>query len=156
MKYIRGVFEDFEYLIEIDDQHIPLRQISLEDGNVEISCRFDCLAEGKVFIEDLDGFVEYIDKNIFENRWKLEANKYLDEWRLEKESNHLGNSVTGVIKYFYPQGIIIQTESVQAIFPVRNHESINQIHSGSKITGVVAGYDETNMWLILKDVKLLK
>ena len=156
MKYIKGVFENYKYFIEVNNNGIPFRQLAIDNGIIQISCKEDCLAEGTIYIEDLDGIVTYIDKEEFENIWNEEIEKHLNNWEIQKQENHVGKNIIGYIKYFYPQGAIIEINNskTKAIYHLKNDNFFSKLCIGDKLSGVVICYDEINMWLILDNIKL--
>jgi hypothetical protein len=152
LKYITFTFENLTYWIETDEEGWALRQIITEpDGTSLISCRDECLAEGIVFIDE-DSII--ISEEDFEKIWEKYSLTYKAGWDIEKNKYSAGMKVEGYIKYFYPQGIIIQLDKVQGITDYnvcRKNSSPENLYPGHKITGTVTGWDNKNMWIILSD-----
>ena len=70
MKYLLIEFEEEEYWIEVGTDGYALRQIVFyNDKNVHISSLEDCLAEGPINENDLDGTIKLITKHEFEEYW---------------------------------------------------------------------------------------
>ena len=70
MNYIMIKYENEEFWIEIDKENYAIRQIIISGDNIEISCINDCLAEGKIYLYELDGDITKIDKEKFDLKWK--------------------------------------------------------------------------------------
>ena len=57
-----------KYWYELDDEGYAYRQIVLdEQGKIHVSCLEDCLAEGPVNEEELDGSINILLKMLFIN-----------------------------------------------------------------------------------------
>ncbi len=156
MKYIYFEFEEIKYWMEIDTDGYALRQIVINyNGSVSISCRDDCLAEKMI---DLDDTCQIIDSVEFESMWHKHCEKYRYQWEISKIHFFIGSLVEGFVSYFYPQGIIFYIGDIQG---VANYEECQRnslpknMYPGHKITGIVSGYDDTNMWIIISDSKVL-
>lgn len=80
MSYIYTDFEGIKYWVEIDDEGYALRQVIEEDGEISVSCREDCLAEGVVEIE----YFENIKSEEFEKVWEKNTQDILKVWNREK------------------------------------------------------------------------
>ncbi|MGM9535508.1 MAG: hypothetical protein ACI3VR_09655 [Intestinibacter sp.] len=143
MKYILILWENHEIWIEIDDEKYALRQICKEpNGDIEISCFDDCLAEGIIEEEDLEGQIIKVSKEDFEKQWKSLTKDYLDNWKKIKEKYFIGSQITGKCKYFYPQGAIIECQDCTALY-----DDIFKVDVNQEVKGTVCGYDEDNMWI---------
>lgn len=151
MKYIHIEFDNIEYWIELDDEGYALRQVIDDNGNIEISCKTDCLAEGSIKLEDLEGVINIINFNNFEEKWNSIIKKFRYVWNEDKKKYYIGRYIQGKIKYFYPQGVVLQIENSQGIcyYNKKNRGDNNIGGIGKDINGVVTGYDESNMWLIV-------
>lgn len=145
-KYIFLDYDDEQYFIETNYEGYALRQITIdENGTSKISCVVECLAEGNV-IELLDNIDEkYICKEDFEDVWYGETEKIRVKWESYKKTLSLGMTLTGAILYHYPQGWIISVCDNFGVLKSKKSFSVGQI-----ISGVVVGFDEANMWVVLK------
>ena len=155
MEYITFTFENETYWLELDEEKYALRQIILsEDGFAAISCRDDCLAEGMILTDEIDENIFTIDNDEFEKIWNIYSFPYLNVWNEEKKKYPVGSQVKGFIKYFYPQGIIMEIDKIQGVSDYdtcRKNSSPKNLYPGHKILGTVFGYDEKNMRLIISD-----
>ena len=150
MKYVLDMYENVEYWIEIDDTGNALRQIIIGNNDIQISCKTDCLAEGIIELEDLEGDIKLLDSNCFEKKWKSIINNFEASWGEQKSQYSIGQYVRGRIKYFYPQGVILQIDKVQGICDYEELKIWNEntiLQPGQIVKGIVSGYDETNMWI---------
>lgn len=101
MKYLLLIFDNEKYWFEIDDENFACRQIILdENGIYHISCIEDCLAEGQVVIENLDGKIFDLAKSEFEKVWQFVLEDYRTYWEEIKEKYPVGCCVTGVVNCF--------------------------------------------------------
>ncbi len=67
MTYILLCFKDQKMYIELDEQQNAVRQLNIDEHcQSQLLCREDCLAEGEIRVEDMDGDFEYISSEIFE------------------------------------------------------------------------------------------
>ena len=142
MKYILIICDKTEYWIEIDSYSIAVRQLIFEEGCVEMSCKTDCLAEGVIKAEDISGTVEYVTADSFETKWEDSLQKYLCEWQIQKEEFPIGKAVVASIKYFYPQGAILQVGTAQGVCSYKSSMRI-----GDTVKGKVVSYDDKNLWI---------
>lgn len=150
MKYVLDIYENIEYWIEIDDTGNALRQIIIGNNDIQISCKTDCLAEGIIELEDLEGDIKLLDSNFFEKKWKSIINNFEASWIEQKNQYSIGQYVQGRIKYFYHQGVILQIDKVQGICDYEEAKRRNEntiLQPGQIVKGIVSGYDETNMWI---------
>lgn len=155
MKYWFINFEEEQYWIEVADDNIATRQIIKEaDDIIRISCIEDCLAEGVINIEDLEGEIIKISSEEFEDKWKAEIKAYYKNWEFQKVKYPIGKIVEGEIKYFYPQGIIMQIGETKGIYQDKESKESNEYikYPLNTIKGKVKGYDEKNMWLIISSL----
>lgn len=146
MKYILLESDDEKYWLELDDEGYAMRQI-ISDGNHEmhISCMEDCLAEGVIDVENLDGIYSNLSESEFSNVWHSVLDCYKREWNEIKSKYLVGDYVQGTCRYFYPQGAIIVGEDYKAIYKGIKDIMINQSFSAKIVT-----YDDSNMWLVLE------
>ena len=160
MKYITFTFENETYWLELDEEKYALRQIILPtDGFATISCKDDCLAEGAVLTDEIDENIFTIDNDEFEKIWNIYSFPYLSIWNEEKKKYPTGTEIKGFIKYFYPQGIIIEIDKIQGVSDYdacRKNSNPKNLYPRHKILGIVSGYDEKNMRLIISDSTALE
>ena len=71
-----------------------------------------------------------------------------------KEKYPIGKIVEGKIKYFYPQGIVMQIGETKGIYQDKESKASNEFskYPLDTIKGKVKGYDEKNMWLIISSI----
>lgn len=150
MEYIKSFFEDEIYYFEIDDQQIAYRQIVMNDHYSKVSIAPDfMLAETEVEYEPHEkiGVVE------FEIAWESAISTYRKQWDYYKQQYLPGDSVTGILQMFYPQGCIIQLDehtyaiADRAMLPEQIDGLLLGI--GIVVAGRVSGYDEQNLWVQL-------
>lgn len=150
MTYIYYNFERIESFIEIENDGYALRQVTIENGKTLISCRDDCLAEGLI---DIDFECKKISLKDFEKKWTEAKSPYLNEWEEYKIKYSIKDIIEGIIYCFYPQGMIIKIENkILACAKILNSTQFTK--TGLKISGRVYAYDETNMWLLLDNIKI--
>ncbi len=150
MKYWLINLEEEKYWIEVSDDNIAMRQVIKEVGNViRISCIEDCLAEGIFDVEDLEGEILETSMEEFEKVWSNETKPYRNLWKIQKEKYQIGNIVEGEIKYFYPQGIIMQIGEGKGFYVDKKKNNAYSKYPLDTIKGIVKGYDEKNMWIII-------
>ena len=150
MQYIKSLFEDEIYYFELDDQRVAYRQIVIAEGQSKVSIAPDfMLAEKEVDFEP-DEQIGVIE---FEIIWESAISSYRKQWDYYKQQYLPGDSVTGILRMFYPQGCLIQlNEHVYAIADTTTlSEQMNgqPIGVGLTVTGIVSGYDEQNLWVQL-------
>lgn len=146
MRYLLICFENEQYWLEITEKMIAKRQVIVDENlEIHISCREDCLAEGKIITDELEGICEEISKEEFERQWILAKKPYYDEWLSVKQKYPIGTNVEGVCKYFYPQGTIVEGRDYFAIYIGKKELPLN-----STLVADVKEYDEDNLWLVLE------
>ena len=144
MNYIMIKYENEEFWIEIDKENYSIRQIIISGDNIEISCTNDCLAEGKIYLYELDGDITKIDKEKFDLKWKECTRKYFDIWRKIKLKYPIGSKFKGNFVRYHPNGAIFKNGVAYA----KKIDDVNY-KIGDSILGEVCDYDEPNMWFIL-------
>ncbi|MGB8454935.1 MAG: hypothetical protein WCD89_21730 [Anaerocolumna sp.] len=153
MKYWLINFEEEQYWIEVSDDNIALRQLVKDVGKaIRISCIEDCLAEGVIDVENLEGEIHEISMEEFEKKWSIETKPYRNLWEIQKEKYQIGNIVEGEINYFYPQGIIMQIGEVKGIYVDKKGNNEHSKYPLDTIKGIVKGYDDKNMWIVIASV----
>ena len=145
MRYLLICFENEQYWLEITEQLIALRQIIIDENlEIHISAREDCLAEGEIIIDELEGTYKEISQEEFDNQWRLAIKPYYDEWLSVKQKYPVGTKLEGICKFFYPQGTIIEGKDYFAVYTGKKELLFN-----STLTACVKKYDEDNLWLVL-------
>lgn len=147
MKYIFTEFESEQFWIEVDNDGYALRQIIIDDNKAQVSCMEDCLAEGIIDENELDGNTILITQHEFDNKWNMVTIEQRNRWNILKKQYSIGNEVECKVKYYYPQGWILNVGELHGVCECNFELSPNQL-----IRGKVIGYDETNMWLIISEV----
>ncbi|TDL57127.1 hypothetical protein E2R60_00960 [Paenibacillus dendritiformis] len=144
------------YYFEVDGERVAYRQIELsENGECKLSIAPDFhLSEVLIDFEEED----MIAREEFERAWAAAVQPYQPAWEQAKREYRIGDTVTGGIAMFYPQGVIIQIgpgrygaarreELASATLP-------EYLYPGHRADGIVLGYDEDNFWLVLGDVQV--
>lgn len=154
MKYIRaqGIEEQEYYYFEVDDEMIAYRQVTLMNDCYKLSIAPEFyLAEGE--IECFEGD-EDISQEQFNEIWDKAVASYRVGWEQVKLDYAPGTLVNGIIKMFYPQGVIIQLSdrayAVADSEELRTHTRPELMYPGYLVQGVIAGYDDNNLWLVLE------
>lgn len=146
MKYLLIETEVEKLWIEIGIDGYTNRQIVIDElKKIHISCLEDCLAEGVIDENDLEGKITWLTKKEFESIWNLVINDYLPLWSQTKIKYFIGRHIRGICKYFYPQGAIIKGEDYIAIYKGKEKLQLNQY-----VQLKVIMYDDVNMWLIVE------
>lgn len=146
MRYLLIYFENEQYWLEITEKQIATRQIIVDENlEIHISCREDCLAEGKIITDELGGTYKEISKEEFESQWILAKKTYYDEWLRVKQKYPIGSNVEGICKYIYPQGTIVEGRDYFAVYTGKKEIPFN-----SKLVACVKKHDEDNLWLVLE------
>lgn len=146
MKYLWIAYENEEYWMELDEELYALRQVIIDsDSRMHVSCREDCLGEGAVIEDELDGVYREVEPEAFEETWSLAVKDYCSEWVKAKENYPIGCKVQIVCQYFYPQGAIAAGDDFVAVYRGTEESPLRK-----SLTAQVTGYDEVNMWLVLQ------
>lgn len=123
-----------------------LRQIiKSQTGLVQVSCFEDCLAEGFFNPHEMDGNVSEITDVQFEDQWVTQIKEYDEKWSRQKSLYTIGKAVSAKVLYHYPQGYIVEIGDALGCV---NDINLN-CKVGDEIHGLVAEYDEQNMWILL-------
>lgn len=110
------------------------------------------LAEGCI---DYDAIEEAtsIGRQAFEDVWQGHLQQHRHRWNTVKQVYSIGTPAIGGILIFYPQGVIVDLgDNVLGVADRRACLASAQpewMYPGHKVTAVVAGYDETNQWIVL-------
>lgn len=146
MKYLLLKLGKEQYWYELDEEGYASRQINVdEDGQIHVSCLEDCLAEGLINEDDLEGYVIHLSKQEFENLWQTTLKKYEVVWKDIKKKYPIGIFVQGKCSYSYPQGSIIRGNDFIAIYIGEESFCLNKL-----VQYKVKSYDEKNMWLVVE------
>lgn len=161
-------WDDDDYIngttyIEIDGGYAT-KQIVVTSNKFIASNRKDkehnfYLAEGQV---DIDEIVEFGGSEITEEQfykvWNTYKNDLSDKWKETKENFPIGEKIEGIIEVFYPQGVILNIS--QDVIGIADYKKCSDsthpvnLYPGYKIIGIVIGYDEENMWLVIDNPKV--
>lgn len=155
MRYVYFEFDGEKFRVETDDDHTALRQI-IEDknGQVLVSCRDCCLAEGIIIPEEFACEFSDIPHAEFESFWYKHTEKLRQSWSSVKEKFPVGAEISGTIRYFYPHGIIVKLDNAQgcADYDVTFSNSPKRaMYPGHRLSGVVSGYDNINYWILISE-----
>lgn len=164
MKYYK--FEEFDFhplggttYIE-SENGCSIRQITAHAGrflasNVSHPDWGLVLADQCVDFDDIEE-VTSISAFEFEDVWQSHLQQHQREWGEVKQAHPLGSHTNGIIRIFYPQGVIIDLNN--NALGVADYNSCCAgsppdwiPRTGYKVTSVVGGYDETNQWVILQN-----
>lgn len=146
MKYLFINFDNEKYWLEIGIEGKALRQIIIDNvGKVHVSCLEDCLAEGIINENELEGEISSINRNEFEDKWDIYTLEERKKWLSLKNNYSIGEKVECKVKYSYPQGWIVDLGQLLGVCKYDSKLLPNEI-----IQGTIIGYDEVNMWIIIK------
>ena len=145
MKYVAINYASTKCWIELDNDFIAMRQIVFENGNFNISCKKDCLAEGVIHFYEICGNVKFITADIFEAQWRESLFIYLNDWEVQKSKYPIGTPIVAKVIYFYPQGAVLQINDAQGICVAEDYLRI-----GDSVEGIVISYDESSLWLCIR------
>ena len=157
MKYIFYDFEGIKSWIEIGNDGYARRQVNINADETLVSCRDNCLAEKTISDTAIDTEIENCERIAeiyFEEIWSNSTEKYRQIWGEEKQKYAIGQNITGIIKYFYTQGAIIDAGSIQGCGDVSSDKSIRFF--GQEISGTISGFDDKNMWILFDNCKLVR
>lgn len=152
MFYVFVDFDGSKFWYEVGKDGYALRQITINEKNETlISCRQPCLAD---VVIDTKNDCELISANDFEDIWHKAVKELQPIWKVEKQNYLIGENVSGLVKYFYPQGAIIDLGEIQGC---ANTDSCiaKSLYPNYKISGTVKGYDERNMWVLIDNCKII-
>ena len=146
MQHIYFEFDEHKYYVELNNQRYAVRQITqFPSGRISLSSHENTLAENQMTIDEDEVL---ISEEKFDELWFKELAVYADEWEKTKAKYPLNTKVTGVVQYFYPQGIICDIDGVLAITIDDAYMPDDvMLYPDDVLDGVVIGYDEENMWV---------
>lgn len=148
MEYLKYLVDNECWYFELDEDRYATKQIVIDEKGYHLSCFEECLAEGVVDPDDFDGegISKWISSDEFYSEWKRFLNMHAEAWNTTKTRHTIGSLCSGHIKAFYPQGQIVEGTDFMGVCPIESG-SIHEVKDY-----VIIGYDEPNMWLILKMV----
>ncbi len=88
----------------------------------------------------------------FEALWHQNLDHHRGDWDAAKARFPVGAEVSGPVATFYPHGVLLTIgEGVLGLADSRvcRASSTETIFPGRKVSGVVAGYDEINQWILV-------
>lgn len=146
--YLYYLVDNERWYYELDEDRYAIKQIVINDEGYHLSCFEECLAEVVVDPDGFDGegISKWISSDDFYDVWNQYLYKHAEAWNVTKTRHSLGSICSGQTKAFYPQGQLIEGSDYMGIFPIES----GCIHEVKDYC--VVGYDESNMWLILKQV----
>lgn len=146
MKYLLLKSGKEKYWYELDEEGYANRQIVLDEQcQIHLSCLEDCLAEGPVNEEDIDGIIINISKSEFDILWQNTLKKYEKLWEKVKKRYPIGTYVQGEYSYSYLQGNIMKGDDFIAIYKGDEPFCLKQ-----SVRYKVKSYDDVNMWLVVE------
>ena len=149
MQHIYFEFDEHKYYVELNNQRYAVRQITeYPNGRISLSSHENTLAENQVKVEEDDPF---LTEEQFNEKWNKELKTYSEQWERTKEEYPLGKKLTGVVQYFYPQGIICDVDGILAMTIDESYMPGDvMLYPDDVLDGVVIGYDEENMWVLFE------
>lgn len=159
-KYMKSEEEGDIFYFEIDDEGVVYRQVTVIDELIYVSNRpygsmHFILSEIPIEFNPK----EEIKKSEFEVIWKRENQHFNVRWEEVKVQYSKGDLIEGKIECIYPQGIIINVHD--DIYGVAEYEQVcmksgsSEIYPRNRVRGIISGFDEENLWLILSDVEVI-
>ncbi|NEW08360.1 hypothetical protein GK047_20385 [Paenibacillus sp. SYP-B3998] len=100
-----------------------------------------------------------ITKDTFEQIWSDLLQCNILEWERIKSLLVIGTEVDGVIEVFYPQGVIINLNKLNAMgiadySECKSSTSPENLYPGYSVKARVKAFDEVNQWIILEGAKV--
>ena len=95
-----------------------------------------------------------ITPDAFEEVWTAHLADRLPIWEQVKRAYPIGARVSGRMKVFFPQGVIVALGD--AVFGVAEYAAYRALigdapsSTGHMITGIATGYDEVNQWVVVE------
>ena len=139
-----------------------LRQISKFDNKIISSNMKDekfhfCLCDQEIDLSN-EAYIP-ITQEAFDLIWLENINKNKLKWKNIKDKYKIGEMINGSIEVFYPQGVIISIND--DTIGITDYNECKESHfegvlsSGRMVRSTVTGYDETNLWVVLGNTKIL-
>ena len=146
MRYLLLKLSEEKYWYELDDEGYANRQIVLDEhSQIHVSCLEDCLSEGPINEEDIDGSIISLSKQEFDILWQSTLKEHRKLWEGIKKRYPIGVYVQGRYSYSYPQGAVIRGNDFIAIYKGEEPFYLNQL-----VEHRVKLYDDMNMWLVVE------
>jgi hypothetical protein len=92
----------------------------------------------------------------FREAWALSNGPLLEEWTRVTRTLAVGATISCEIKCFYPQGTIVRTNG--RFYGLMNFAACeatigkDRMYPGTKLQGMVSGFDDDNLWVLLNPV----
>ena len=94
-----------------------------------------------------------ISQSEFEQVWQAHLATRQDRWMAVKHTYPPGTVISGVIRIFYPQGVLVYLAEdalgLADYAACRASTRPEYLYTGHKLTATVQEYDEADQWLIL-------
>ncbi len=140
-------FEGCTILIELDSQKYACRQMIFYENQLILnSCMHDCLAEGQVYKEELEGIVSNISSKEFKKKWSSSIHNFKANWEKTRINNVIGSQLqANFICPYYPYGDIFMLMNGS----IGIMESNKKVYTwkDTNILVEVIGYDEIDMFV---------
>ncbi|MCZ8517928.1 MULTISPECIES: S1 domain-containing protein [Paenibacillus] len=153
-KYLKKEWKEGEesFFFELDSEGITMRQIVGQKESLLVSNRPDfCLSEAPIDVK----YGILIPQNEFQELWELGNKPYRNEWIEARRKLKEGMELEGQIEVIYPQGIIIDLGGgrygITDYEECRRVSGAHKIYPGNKIKGKISGFDDSNLWIVMKD-----
>ncbi|MDP4144336.1 MAG: hypothetical protein Q8936_07625 [Bacillota bacterium] len=163
-KYQDSLSDIYGYIfLEVEDGY-AIRQIFKSSMGFIASNRKDeeydfLLSEGYLDFSGFESNVIKINPSKFNSVWLEYKKELLNEWEETKNKFRINQEIMGTIEVFYPQGILINLENnIVAIADYeecKNSTIPERLYPNHTIRAVIKGYDEENLWLILKESMII-
>lgn len=147
MNYLQFDFEGERFLIELSKEGYALRQIVISNKQIHQSCFEDCLAEGVIHSNELEGDVCWINEQLFNKQWEKYKKRYNKQWKNVKTSYPIGKTVQCTMLCIYPQGFFVDINNWKGV--IKNTDTLSFMVE-KRCDVYITGYDEQNMWLIVE------
>lgn len=148
--YITFQFEKETFYIEMNQEHIAVREIIITGQEVHLSSREPCLVEGTIYPEQIDAEISFINKEEFDKVWNRYMKDYREEFVRQKAQYPVGTELKGKIMCFYPETVLAECADViisANYMECRRNNRKKDFRTGTVISGTVSGYDDENCWI---------
>ena len=148
--------------VEVDKDGCAFRQITVGGGqfiasNIRHPQWGFCLPEGCVDYDDWEEFVP-ITQQDFNVVWNQHLARSTHQWETTRARYPVGKPITGALAIFYPQGAIVDLGSdalaVADYAECRASAQPEWMYPKHRVRAVVAGYDEENQWVELREPRV--
>ncbi|WP_270168595.1 hypothetical protein [Paenibacillus sp. SYP-B4298] len=144
------------YYFELDTEGTVMRQIIKQRDHLFASNRPNfCLSETTIEFEPYLS----IQCTEFDEAWTKANVPFMNDWLETIKSIKDDTEVEGYIEVIYPQGIIINLGNGK--YGITDYEECKRvsdssnIYTGNRIKGKISGIDNINLWVILKETKVI-